>query len=183
MVHRKGLIVRASSGSGSMGKFSGSQGVDTEMRKAWDEQRARVAAQFAAHGACLTPFREAVLQQIACCPQPLGAYDIAARLSGELGKAVAPNSVYRVLDVLIACDVVRRVESKQAYCLADPSVGPGSILLMCEGCGSVEAVEASGIEDAVNQQTKAAHFRAVRKVIEVTGICQSGDEAGQGDAA
>lgn len=153
------------------------------MREAWQQLRARAAAQFAAHGACLTPFREAVLRQIACCPQPLGAYDIAARLSGELGKAVAPNSVYRVLDVLIACGVVRRVESKHAYCLADPAAGAGSVLLMCEGCGSVEAVEAGGIEEAVNLQTTAAHFRAVRKVIEVTGICQSCDDAGQGDAA
>lgn len=163
-----------------MVKSSGYHGVDTEMREAWQQLRARAAAQFAVHGACLTPFREAVLRQVACCPQPLGAYDIAARLSGELGKAVAPNSVYRVLDVLIACNVVRRVESKQAYCLADPSVGSGSILLMCEHCGTVESVEASGIEEAVNLQTKAAHFRTVRKVIEITGICQSCDDVGEG---
>jgi Fur family zinc uptake transcriptional regulator len=166
-----------------MGRFSASHHGNKLSSAAWEQQRARAAAQFAAHGACLTPFRESVLQQIACCVQPVGAYEIAARLSAELGKAVAPNSVYRVLDVLIACDVVRRVESKQAYCLSDPSLGSGSILLMCEGCGTVESVEASGIEEAVNLQTKAAHFRAVRKVIEVTGICQSCDKAGQGDAA
>jgi len=151
-------------------------------RKAWQQHRARAAAQFAAHGACLTPLREAVLHEIACSAQPLGAYEIAARLGRVLGKTVAPNSVYRVLDVLMACAVVRRVESLQAYCMVSPSAGSGSVLLMCEGCGAVEAVEASVIEEAVDLQTRAAHFRTLRKVMEVTGICQTCDETGKDQA-
>ncbi|MCX9147340.1 Fur family transcriptional regulator [Erythrobacter sp. WG] len=165
-----------------MANLSGYQGVDLEIGEAWEQQRARAAAQFAAHGTCLTPFREAVLREIAGSAQPLGAYEIAARLGSALGKTVAPNSVYRVLDVLMDCAVVRRVESRQAYCLADPAAGAGGVLLMCEGCGAVEAVEASAIEEAVDVQTRAAHFRALRKVMEVTGICQACDETGKGPA-
>ncbi|MFM7404057.1 MAG: Fur family transcriptional regulator [Erythrobacter sp.] len=152
---------------------------DEALRDAWDRQRARAAGRFAAHGASLTPFREAVLQEVACSAQPLGAYEISARLSKHAGKPVAPNSVYRVLEVLMACDVVRRVESRHAYCLAPLDQGAGGILLMCEGCGTVETVESRLIENAVNQQISAAHFRPLRKVIEVTGMCQSCDEDGK----
>ncbi len=144
----------------------------------WERQRTRFAAQFAAHGACLTPFREAVLRQLAESDHPLGAYELAARLSEEQRKTVAPNSVYRVLDVLMACNLVRRVESRQAFCLAPDDGGNGSMLLMCEDCGSVEAVEAVGIDAAVSQQTTAAHFRPLRKIIEIAGICQTCDETG-----
>ncbi len=165
-----------------MNDVSGPQADHANPRRDWPQHRARAAAQLAAHGTCLTPFREAVLHEIACSAQPLGAYEIAARLGKGLGKTVAPNSVYRVLDVLMACAVVRRVESRQAYCLADPAAGAGSVLLMCEGCGAVEAVEASAIAEAVDLQTRAAHFRALRKVMEVTGICQACDETGKGPA-
>lgn len=152
------------------------------LRYGWRGQRARVVAQFAAHGASLTPFREAVLDQLVGSLRPLGAYEIAARLGKQFGKPVAPNSIYRVLDVLIACQLVRRVESKQAYCLAGPDVSAGSILLMCESCGAVEALDAGGIEEVLDRQTRAAHFRAVRKVIEVTGLCQSCDSDDKGIA-
>lgn len=148
----------------------------------WQQQRARAAAQFAAHGACLTPFREAVLREIACSAQPLGAYEIATRLGRHMGKSVAANSVYRVLDVLLAAGLVQRIESKQAYCLSPLDAGAGRILLMCEDCGSVETIEGGEVAEALEQQSQAAHFRPRRKVIEVTGICQSCDEAGKGPA-
>lgn len=163
-----------------MNEFSVPRGGHENTDKPWQQQRAQAAAQFAARGACLTPFREAVLLEIACSAQPLGAYEIAARLGSALGKTVAPNSVYRVLEVLMDCAVVRRIESRQAYCLADPAAGAGSVLLMCEGCGAVEAIEASAIAEAVDLQTRAAHFRPLRKVMEVTGICQVCDETRKG---
>lgn len=125
----------------------------------------------------LTSFREAVLRQIALSKQPRGAYDIATRLGAELGKRVAPNSVYRVLDLLIECGLVQRVESKQAYCLAPAQHRAGALLLMCEDCGAVEPVDGSIIEAVMSEQAKAAHFRPLRKVIEITGICEACDAA------
>lgn len=142
-------------------------------RDGWEQQRARFAAQFAAHGESLTPLREAVLRQLSQSDHPVGAYELAARLSEEQRKTVAPNSIYRVLDVLMACKLVQRVESRHAFCLAPADDGKGYMLLMCEDCGSVEAVEATGIDAAVSQQADAAHFRPLRKVIEIAGICQS----------
>ncbi|MEE4152825.1 MAG: transcriptional repressor [Erythrobacter sp.] len=142
-------------------------------RGEWEQQRARFATQFAAHGESLTPLREAVLRQLFRSEHPVGAYELAARLSKEQGKTVAPNSVYRVLDVLMACKLVQRVESRHAFCLAPSDDGKGYMLLMCEDCGSVETVEAAGLDAAVSQQAIAAHFRPTRKVIEIAGICQS----------
>jgi Fur family zinc uptake transcriptional regulator len=133
-------------------------------------------------GVAFTPFREAILRQIAVSKQPRGAYEIAAELSQQMGKRIAPNSVYRVLDVLIECGLVQRVESKQAYCLAPAHHSAGVLLLMCEDCGAVEPVDASIIEAAMSEQAKAAHFRPLRKVIEITGICEACDAAQARDA-
>ncbi len=109
--------------------------------------------------------------------QPRGAYEIAAELSQRVGKRIAPNSVYRVLDVLIACGLVQRVESRQAYCLADPQLTHTALLLMCKECGAVQPVDGSAIEAAMRQQARAAHFRPLHQVIEITGICEACDEA------
>jgi Fur family zinc uptake transcriptional regulator len=137
----------------------------------------QAAACLAVQGTSLTPFREAVLHELATSVQPLGAYEIATRLGRLMGKSVAANSVYRVLDILLTSGLVQRVESKQAYCLSPLDVGAGRILLMCEDCGSIETIEGGAVAEALDQQSQAAHFRPRRKVIEVAGLCQSCDEA------
>lgn len=150
--------------------------------RVWSSHLDQAAACLSARGTSLTPFREAVLQELVTSVQPLGAYEIATRLGRHMGKSVAANSVYRVLDVLLAAGLVQRIESKQAYCLSPLDAGAGRILLMCEDCGSVETIEGGEVAEALEQESQAAHFRPRRKVIEVTGICQSCDEAGKGPA-
>jgi Fur family zinc uptake transcriptional regulator len=145
--------------------------------EAWEQIRDHAHRQCKGHGAAFTPFREAILRQIAMSRQPRGAYEIAAELSQQMGKRIAPNSIYRVLDVLIECGLVQRVESRQAYCFADPQFTDNALLLMCEECGGVEPVDGSAIEAAMRQQARAAHFRPLHKVIEITGICEACDEA------
>lgn len=144
--------------------------------RVWSSYLDQAAACLAARGTSLTPFREAVLHELVTSVQPLGAYEIATRLGRNMGKSVAANSVYRVLDVLLTSGLVQRIESKQAYCLSPLDAGAGRILLMCEDCGSVETIEDGEVAEALEQQSQAAHFRPRRKVIEVAGLCQSCDE-------
>ena len=126
--------------------------------RVWSSHLDQAAACLSARGTSLTPFREAVLQELVTSVQPLGAYEIATRLGRHMGKSVAANS------------------------LSPLDAGAGRILLMCEDCGSVETIEGGEVAEALEQESQAAHFRPRRKVIEVTGICQSCDEAGKGPA-
>lgn len=136
----------------------------------------RVAALCAEAGTSMTPFRRIVLEEIAGSPQPLGAYNLADRISQQLGKRVAPNSIYRVLELLCDLGVVRRVESRHAYCLVT-SDDASAVLLMCDDCGGIQAVGSGEVHDAVSRQIEAAGFRPYRQVIEVAGRCQNCESA------
>lgn len=123
-------------------------------------------------GTGMTLFRQTVLTEIATSPQPLGAYILADRIGQKLGKRVAPNSIYRVLELFCELGVVRRVESRHAYCLVT-SDDASAVLLMCDDCGGIQAVGSGEVHDAVSRQIEAAGFRPNRQVIEVAGRCQN----------
>ncbi len=132
----------------------------------------RVARMCAEAGTSLTPFRQAILDEIASNSQPLGAYSLAARLSTHFGKNIAPNSIYRVLELFCELGVVRRVESRHAYCLVT-SDDTSPVLLMCDDCGGIQAVSSGEVHEAVLRQIEAAGFRPNRQVLEVAGRCQN----------
>jgi Fur family zinc uptake transcriptional regulator len=61
----------------------------------------RAAAQTALdmHGEQWTAMRAAIYDALAAQKRPTSAYDIADSVSQARGKRVAPNSVYRILDL------------------------------------------------------------------------------------
>src|SRR5262249_38518233 len=77
-----------------------------------DEAMARARAAFAAKGLRLTPLREAVFQVIAgASHRAIGAYEVLDRLAAR-GERLAPISVYRAIDALVAAGIVHRFESR-----------------------------------------------------------------------
>lgn len=136
----------------------------------------RVSRLLAAAGTSMTPFRRIVLQEIANSRQPLGAYNLADRISLQLSKRVAPNSIYRVLELFCELGIVRRVESLHAFCLVTGD-DASAVLLMCDDCGGIQAVGSGEVHDAVSRQIEAAGFHPNRQVIEVAGRCQSCDNS------
>src|SRR3546814_11438316 len=80
------------------------------------------AAQTALEGAgeAWTDMRAEIFDAVAEIGKPASAYEIADIVSQKRGKRVAPNSVYRILDLLLANNLVRRVESAHPFAANRP---------------------------------------------------------------
>jgi len=119
-----------------------------------------------------TAMRAAVFAALSDFSRPASAYDIAESVSKSQGRRVAANSVYRILDLFVSANLVRRVESANAYVAnAHPDCEHDCIFLVCDGCGQSTHID----DDRLSQQVRAAAigagFAPERPVIEVRGRC------------
>jgi Fur family transcriptional regulator, zinc uptake regulator len=119
-----------------------------------------------------TPMRAAVFDALAGFKRPVSAYDVADAVSRAQARRVAPNSVYRILDLFVAGNLARRVESSNAYVANDhPGCVHDCIFLVCDECGQATHVDDDSIANAVRGAAAKAGFAPVRPVIEVRGMC------------
>ncbi len=118
--------------------------------------------------------RESVFAELARHDRPVSAYDIADKLSAARGKRVAPNSIYRILDVFVANNLAMRVESANAY-LANthPGCAHDCIFLVCDECGEAAHVDDEDVSRAVRAIATARDFKAERPVLEIRGLCKA----------
>lgn len=131
--------------------------------------RALVAA-----GEQWTSMRESVFAELAKHERPVSAYDIADNLSAARGKRVAPNSVYRILDVFAANNLAMRVESANAYLAnSHPGCAHDCIFLVCDECGDAAHVDDEEVSRAVRAIATARDFKAERPVLEIRGLCKA----------
>ncbi len=121
-----------------------------------------------------TGMRESVFEELARHERPASAYDIADNLSAARGKRVAPNSVYRILDLFVANNLAMRVESANAY-LANthPGCEHDCIFLVCDECGEATHVDDDTVSGGVRGVAKASRFQTRRPIIEVRGLCET----------
>lgn len=119
-----------------------------------------------------TDMRAAIFAVIATYDKPASAYDIADQVSQQRGKRVAPNSVYRILDLFVTHNLVRRVESANAF-LANthPGCVHDCIFLICDNCGQTTHVDDDQIAGRVRATGEEHGFTAQRPVIELRGTC------------
>ena len=127
-----------------------------------------------ASGEQWTGMREAVFTELARHERPASAYDIADNLSQARGKRVAPNSVYRILDLFVTNNLAMRVESSNAY-LANthPGCAHDCIFLVCDECGEATHVDDEEVSRTVRGLAKARKFKPERPVLEIRGLCQA----------
>ena len=121
-----------------------------------------------------TPMRAAIFDALAAEEKPASAYDIADTVSKARGKRVAPNSVYRILDLFVANNIAMRVESANAYIAnAHPGCHHDCIFLVCDSCGQVDEF----VDDALNRCLGSwAHgnaFALAHSNIELHGKCSA----------
>ena len=132
------------------------------------------AAQHALEGAGeqWTAMRAEVFGALAAQDRPVSAYDIAEFVSNDRGKRVAANSVYRILDLFVATNLARRVESANAY-IANPHPGcrHDCIFLICDSCGKTVHIDNDKLTGALVDAAKAAGFADIRPVVELRGFC------------
>ena len=123
-----------------------------------------------------TSMRASVFAALSAFDKPASAYDIAEAVSQREGRRVAANSVYRILDLFVGANLVRRVESANAYVAnAHPDCLHDCIFLVCDSCGQTVHLDDDRITRGVRNAAVAAGFSPERPVIEVRGKCASCD--------
>jgi len=133
-------------------------------------ERARKA--FDAKGLRLTPLRRAVFGEIAASHKAIGAYEVLDKLAAR-GERLAPISVYRAIDALLAAGIVHRFESRNAFfaCHAGHDVRTRHLVLSCESCGRIAEVDGNKAFAAIDKAAASAGFSPEGAVVEVRGRC------------
>jgi len=119
-----------------------------------------------------TQMRATIFDALADQQKPVSAYDIADAVSAARGKRVAPNSVYRILDLFVASNLAIRIESANAYIVnAHPGCVHDCIFLVCTHCSRAIHIDDDSITANVRDRAAAENFIAERPIIEVQGMC------------
>jgi Fur family transcriptional regulator, zinc uptake regulator len=138
------------------------------------DQTEAAQAVFEAAGEQWTDIRAVVYDVIVEADAPLSAYEIADRMSARLARRLAPNTVYRILDLFQAHNIVSRIESKNAYvACAHPDAKEDCIFLVCERCGTTTHRDDIEIGAKVREVASLSGFAPRHPVIEVHGLCAS----------
>lgn len=128
-------------------------------------------------GVSLSDNDEMVFAVIRSANGPLSAYGILDRLKPSRPR-IAPPTIYRALDHLIAGGLVRRIESLNAYLTADDRT-PGSVVFaICDDCGRVQQRDAGAEVARLTKALKKDGFHPTHPMVEVHGRCGDCDAAG-----
>lgn len=124
-------------------------------------------------GARMTEMRRSVYACLLQNAGPLSAYDLMQRLDRELSRRLAPPTVYRALEFLLAHGLIHRLESTNAYmaCIT-PGEAHESIYFLCSECGSTTEIADQRIGGLLTQDARTLHFKPRRQVVEVQGLCE-----------
>lgn len=123
----------------------------------------------------LTERRREVLKIISRSHRPVGAYDVLAALAkASHGARLAPPTVYRALEFLLAHGLVHRIDSRNAYvaCFA-PRAPHRAHFLLCEQCGCATELASLELDSALATCARKAHFRVSRETVELIGVCKA----------
>ena len=125
-----------------------------------------------------TDMRADVFAALAGLDRPGSAYDLAESVSALRGKRVAPNSVYRILDLFVRTNLARRVESANAYIAnSHPGCRHDCIFLICDQCGQTVHIDDDALTGSLVSAARQAGFADVRPVVELRGTCAACGEA------
>ena len=129
-------------------------------------------ASFSEAGEQWTDMRADVYEALAGCERPASAYDLAEKVSTARNKRVAPNTVYRILDLFVKTNLARRVESVNAYIVnSHPGCHHDCIFLICESCGEATHIDDDRLTGLLVGAAAEAGFTEVKPVLELRGIC------------
>jgi Fur family zinc uptake transcriptional regulator len=148
-----------------------------ESRGKHDHQRCMSRALRTAEKVCkernlqLTAIRRRVLELIWARHAPIGAYDILAALKRGEG-ALAPPTVYRALEFLLAAGLIHRIDTLNAFIGCEtPEEKHTGQLLICRKCNRVTELDDPSITRLLAQKATAAGFAADEQSVEIKGLC------------
>ena len=131
----------------------------------------------AENGARLTQRRRQVLSVLMQSSSPLSAYDVLDLCNRSTTSAMPAMSVYRILDFLEQQLLVHRLSTSNKYVscahiACDHKHFQTTHFLLCEGCSSVEEVDATEeASEALEQMAKTVGFKLTTQQFELSGIC------------
>ena len=131
----------------------------------------------AENGARLTQRRRHVLSELMQSSSPLSAYEVLDLCNRSTTSAMPAMSVYRILDFLEQQLLVHRLSTSNKYVscshiACDHKHFQATHFLLCEGCSSVEEVDATEeASEALEQMAKTVGFKLTTQQFELSGIC------------
>ena len=131
----------------------------------------------AENGARLTQRRRQVLSVLMQSSSPLSAYEVLDLCNRSTTSAMPAMSVYRILDFLEQQLLVHRLSTSNKYVscahiACDHKHFQATHFLLCEGCSSVEEVDATEeASEALEQMAKTVGFKLTTQQFELSGIC------------
>lgn len=131
------------------------------------------------NGARLTQRRRQVLSALMQSSSPLSAYEVLDLCNRSTASAMPAMSVYRILDFLEQQLLVHRLSTSNKYVscahiTCDHKHFQTTHFLLCEGCSSVEEVDATEeASEALEQMAKTVGFKLTAQQFELSGICTS----------
>jgi Fur family zinc uptake transcriptional regulator len=137
------------------------------------EALAEAERQCEERGLRLTPIRKQVLEQLYATHRPMSAYEVIDGLAAGGIKRLAPVTVYRALDFLMAEGFVHKLESRNAFiaCPFRHARGDLVVFMICEACGGVDEVTSDPLTRALSAIAEDHHFTPRARVIELQGAC------------
>ena len=103
---------------------------------------------------------------------PVSAYELIDRLRDR--ATLAPQTVYRSLDRLIAGGQAHRLESLNAFvACCHPSHEGAAVFAICENCGTVTEFDEPQAVERLYAWAKKAKFTVDRMTLEIRGRCRT----------
>ena len=140
----------------------------------------------AENGARLTQRRRQVLSELMQSSSPLSAYEVLDLCNRSTTSAMPAMSVYRILDFLEQQLLVHRLSTSNKYVscahiTCDHKHFQTTHFLLCEGCSSVEEVDATEeASEALEQMAKTVGFKLTTRQFELSGICTTCQNSASG---
>lgn len=120
-----------------------------------------------------TTLRSDVLTLILQAAQPVGAYDLLAKMAHQ-GRPPAPPTVYRTLDFLLEQGFIHRLTSINAFVpCCHPRNGHQAAFLICTRCHRVDEAESHDLQHVLEALAQKGGFLPQQTTIEVAGLCVS----------
>ena len=111
-----------------------------------------------------------MFREIAASHKAIGAYEVLDRLAAR-GERLAPISVYRAIEALVAAGIVHRFESRNAFFACHAGHEMRQLVLACEACGRVAEVDADKVFAAIDKSADARRGSRPRVPWSRCGAC------------
>lgn len=144
-----------------------------------DARLSQASEHFATAGVRFTPLRQAVYRLILASDKPVGAYDLISALQADRQHDsdnkrinVAPPTVYRTLEFLLAHGLIHQLNSINAYIpCCHPRAEHAAAFLICETCQHVQECSNPPVNELIAFSQVSAQFQVTHSIIELRGLC------------